>query len=77
MTELSGVIYKTEPFNAENLSTSVKGWIQESGLGFGKIMQPFRVSLVGAMEGPDVFEIAATIGKEKTLERIRFAIEML
>ncbi len=77
MIELIRIIYKTEPFDAENLSTSVKTWIQESGLGFGKVMQPFRLSLVGAMEGPDVFEIAATIGKEKTLERIRFAIEIL
>lgn len=77
MTKLCGVIYKTEPFNAENLSKATKEWIAESGLGFGKVMQPFRLSLVGAMEGPDVFEIAATIGKEKTLERIRFAIETL
>lgn len=77
MTKLSEIIYKTEPFDAENLSKSIKGWIAESGLGFGKVMQPFRLSLVGAMEGPDVFEIAATIGKEKTLERIRFAIETL
>ncbi|HEA28533.1 MAG TPA: glutamate--tRNA ligase [Leeuwenhoekiella sp.] len=77
MSKLSEVINKTEPFNAENLTHAVKGWIQESGLGFGKVMQPFRLSLVGAMEGPDVFEIAAAIGKEKTLERIRFAIESL
>ena len=40
-------------------------------------MQPLRLSLVGSMSGPDVFQIASTIGKEKTLERIRFAIETL
>ncbi|MGB3774755.1 MAG: glutamate--tRNA ligase [Leeuwenhoekiella sp.] len=77
MAELSMIITKTEPFTTENLTSEVKSWIGESGYGFGKVMQPFRLSLVGAMEGPDVFEIATTIGKDKTLERIRFAIESL
>lgn len=77
MTSLSKIIAETEDFTAENLSANVKGWIQSEGLGFGKVMQPLRLSLVGSMSGPDVFEIAATIGQEKTLERIRFAIETL
>ena len=40
-------------------------------------MQPFRLSLVGAMQGPDVFDIATTIGKEETLRRIDYAIATL
>jgi hypothetical protein len=28
---------------------------RKGNLGFGKVMQPFRLSLVGAMQGPDVF----------------------
>ena len=77
MTSLSKIISETEDFTAQNLSANVKGWIQNEGLGFGKVMQPLRLSLVGSMSGPDVFDIAATIGKAKTLERIRFAIETL
>ena len=77
MINLSKIISETEDFSAENLSANVKGWIQNEGLGFGKVMQPLRLSLVGSMSGPDVFDIASTIGKAKTLERIRFAIETL
>ena len=77
MTHLSKIVNDTEDFTAENLSSNVKGWITSENLGFGKVMQPLRLSLVGSMSGPDVFEIAATIGKAKTLERIRFAIENL
>ena len=40
-------------------------------------MQPLRLSLVGAMQGPDVFEIAAAIGKEETLARLDKAIATL
>jgi len=51
----------------------VKSWITSEGIGFGKVMQPFRISLVGAMQGPDVFDIAAAIGKEETVARLQKA----
>jgi len=34
-------------------------------------MQPFRIALVGSLQGPDVFEIAAALGKEETINRLR------
>lgn len=77
MTELTEVINNIDDFSAENLAAVVKPWIQEKGVGFGKVMQPLRLSLVGEMKGPDVFEIMSLIGKSKTLERLRFAIQTL
>ena len=64
-------------FNPENLQEKVKGWITSQNIGFGKVMQPFRLSLVGAMQGPDVFEIAAALGKEESLNRLRRAVDVL
>ena len=40
-------------------------------------MQPFRLSLVGAMKGPHLFDIAEMIGKPATIDRINKAIETL
>ncbi|MAZ26761.1 MAG: glutamate--tRNA ligase [Cytophagaceae bacterium] len=77
MTELTNIINKVEDFSAQNLSAIVKPWIHEKGVGFGRVMQPLRLSLVGEMKGPDVFDIMALIGKDKTLERLRFAIQTL
>ncbi len=67
--ELQGI----NEFTAPQVQEKVKGWITSKGIGFGKVMQPFRISLVGAMQGPDVFEIAAAIGKEETISRLRTA----
>ena len=64
-------------FSPENLQDKVKGWITSQNIGFGKVMQPFRLSLVGAMQGPDVFEIAAALGKEESLNRLRRAVDVL
>ncbi|MGB5942557.1 MAG: glutamate--tRNA ligase [Leeuwenhoekiella sp.] len=74
---LTKIVNDTTPFTKENLQTNVKGWVKDSGLGFGKVMQPLRLSLVGSMQGPDVFDIMVMIGKEKTLERLRFALDEL
>jgi glutamyl-tRNA synthetase len=43
-------------------------------IGMGKIMQPFRLSLVGALKGPHLFDIVSFIGKDETIKRIQKAI---
>jgi glutamyl-tRNA synthetase len=67
------ILQETDDFSASNVQDRVKSWITSEGIGFGKVMQPFRLSLVGAMQGPDVFEIAAAIGKEETINRLKKA----
>ena len=77
MNDLKEVIQNTTDFTSENLEKEVKAWINNSELGFGKVLMPFRLSLVGSMSGPHVFDIAAMIGKEETLKRIDSAIAVL
>jgi len=70
MQELVTVIEGIEDFSSENTQTVVKGWITVKEIGFGKVMQPLRLSLVGAMKGPDVFDIMTLLGKEESINRI-------
>ncbi len=77
MAELISVLEKIEDFNSQNIEAIVKEWITSKEIGFGKIMQPFRLSLVGAMKGPHLFDIAEMIGKSATIERINKAITTL
>ena len=77
MQELIQVLEKQEDFKAETVQAEVKAWIQQKEVGFGKVMQPFRLALVGAMQGPDLYEIAEMIGKEETISRLEKAIKTL
>lgn len=45
--------------------------------GVGKVMNAFRVTLVGAAVGPHIFELTDFLGKEETLRRARHALEVL
>ena len=40
-------------------------------------MLPLRIMLVGGKFGPHVFDIAAIIGKEETISRIKYTIGLL
>jgi glutamyl-tRNA synthetase len=65
-----GLIKATDDFTTEQLQTNIKGWITTNDIGFGKVMMPLRLALVGALQGPDVFDIMYLIGKEETIKRI-------
>lgn len=53
------------------LENLIKSWLQENNFGIGKLMQPLRVSLVGALQGPHLFDIIDLLGKEETIRRIQ------
>jgi glutamyl-tRNA synthetase len=77
MQNLISVLEGIEDFKAANIETIVKEWMTANEIGMGKVMQPFRLSLVGALKGPHLFDIAELIGKEATVERIKKAIASL
>jgi len=77
LDELSQVIETIEDFSSENIETQVKAWITQKEIGFGRVMQPLRLSLVGALKGPHLFDIMEMIGKEETLHRIQKIIKEL
>ncbi|MUP45123.1 glutamate--tRNA ligase [Gramella sp. BOM4] len=74
MQELANLLSAENNFEAEHLQEKVKAWIKDKGVGFGKVMMPLRIALVGALQGPDLYKIAEMIGKEETLNRIQKAI---
>ncbi len=77
MRNTASILNEIENFEAKNIETRVKDWLTKEEIGMGKVMQPLRLSVVGALKGPDLFEIISLLGKEETLKRIDFAIEKL
>jgi glutamyl-tRNA synthetase len=74
MTEFVEVINNIKDFSSENAEKEIKEWITAKEIGFGKVMQPLRLSLVGALKGPHLFDIMEMIGKSATIKRVKNAI---
>ncbi|QDO93200.1 glutamate--tRNA ligase [Formosa sediminum] len=70
LEELTTVINTVEDVTTETLQNAIKGWITAKEIGFGKVMMPLRLALVGALQGPDVFDIMFMIGKQESIKRI-------
>ena len=77
LKDIIGVIHGIEDFTTETLQTNIKDWITNNNIGFGKVMMPLRLALVGALQGPDVFDIIFTIGKAETISRIEKVVSNL
>ncbi|WP_281636798.1 glutamate--tRNA ligase [Flavobacterium marginilacus] len=77
MQELISVLEEITDFTSLNIETIVKDWMTKNEIGMGKVMQPFRLSLVGALKGPHLFDIVEVIGKEETVSRIQKAISRI
>ena len=77
MQELISVLEEISDFTVMNIETIVKDWMVKNEIGMGKVMQPIRLSLVGALKGPHLFDIVELIGKEETIKRIEKAIATL
>jgi glutamyl-tRNA synthetase len=77
MNELINLVNTIEDFSSANTEAIIKEWITAKEIGFGKVMQPLRLSLVGALKGPHLFDIIEMIGKEETISRLKNAIDRL
>ena len=77
MHQVISELNKIEDFTSMNIETLLKEWMTTNEIGMGKVMQPLRLSLVGALKGPHLFDIIEMIGKEETVKRIEKAIASL
>ena len=69
--EWQNIIEGIDEFSASNIEAKFKSFLEEKSLGFGAVLLPFRLLVTGVGAGPGMFDIAAFLGKEEVLNRIR------
>lgn len=77
---LSGIktqLEKLETFTHDDLEKVINDFLEDKEFGMGQIMNPLRLTLVGAGIGPGVLDIAELIGKQETLKRLQTGLEKI
>ena len=74
MQQLADVLATVDDFSVEGQKAVVDAWSAETGI---KPWNAWRICLVGEGQGPDMYELAAFLGKDETLRRMNYAIEKL
>ena len=75
MRDFSKALKNFDVESVESLRKDVNLWIEQKGVGFGSVMMPLRVAIVGALEGVDLFEVLFCIGKNEAAARIKTLID--
>ena len=66
-----------ENFDAANLETAMKSTAAQLGLKVGALVHPTRLAVTGSNAGPSLYHLLEILGKEKVLERIDRALNLL
>ena len=74
MTALLALLEGLDDFSVESQRSAVDAWAEQTG---SKPWNAWRVCLVGTGKGPDMYELAAFLGKDETLRRMRAALAAL
>ena len=78
---LLGELYESlelvDPFTAGQIEPVVKDLAESLGTGFGQLMNPLRLSLVGSNIGPGLMDMMEVLGKEEVLLRIKRALQTI
>ncbi len=74
MAELASLLETLTDFSVESIKTVVDAWAAETQK---KPWNAWRVCLVGTGKGPDMYELAAFLGKDETLRRMHTALKAL
>ncbi len=77
MLQLAEKLADIENFSKEQIEEGINHFMEEQGIGAGKLMPGLRLALVGAGRGPDVKEIMVVLGREETIRRISKAAARL
>lgn len=77
VSELCDFMEAQEDWTPETIEPKVMEWIASKEYKTGAVMNAFRVTLVGAARGPQIFAITDMLGKEESLRRARHAVNTL
>jgi glutamyl-tRNA synthetase len=70
--------YETLPgWNVAELEATLRATAEEAGVSAGKLIHPTRLALTGVTVGAPLFDVAALLGKETTLRRLRTFLETM
>jgi glutamyl-tRNA synthetase len=77
LSEALEALRSADPFEPDQLESSLGRILAEHDVKPGKLYQPIRVAITGTSISPGIFESLAVLGKERSLQRIERAVQRL
>ncbi|HET54662.1 MAG TPA: glutamate--tRNA ligase [Ignavibacteria bacterium] len=77
LTELRSAFEKLDNPNKEDFENALRSTAEKLNVGAGKLIHPLRLAVSGTGQGPGLFDLLFTLGKEEVIRRINTALETI
>ena len=77
MNDLLNILAEVEPFDVATTEQALRALAEQQGQSAGKYIHPLRVAITGKLASPPIFDVAVTLGRDRTLRRLQALIERL
>jgi glutamyl-tRNA synthetase len=77
LPELADRLASLEEFTRESAEQALRSYAEQRGVKAGLLINAARTALTGQSVGPGMFDIMATLGRERTVQRLRRAAQLL
>jgi len=77
LRELHDTLAAIKPFDVVSAEAALRKLAEQHNIGAGKLIHPLRLALTGRAVSPPVFDVAAVLGKERTLRRLSRLIDQV
>lgn len=74
LTEFMNELEKVTPFTSPQVEQCFKSFLEQKGMSVGAVLPLFRLVMTGTGMGPSMFDIAAFLGKEECISRMKSGI---
>jgi len=72
---LADSLNRVEDFTHDSTESALRAYSEEQGVKAGLLINATRTAITGQSVGPSMFDIITTLGRERTVERLRRAAE--
>jgi glutamyl-tRNA synthetase len=69
------ILDKVQEFTHNNIEASIRAYVEEKKTGFGQVMNPLRLALIGTNQGPGLTIVMEILGKDEVKHRIILCLE--
>lgn len=73
MAQIAEHLASVDNWTADDIGDVIRNFLEDTGLKLGKIGPAMRVALTGKTSAPGIFDIAAALGREETIRRLKTA----
>jgi nondiscriminating glutamyl-tRNA synthetase len=74
---LADSLREVEPWEPGPIETALRATAEGLGIGFGKLIHPFRIALTGGSASPGIDQVVYLLGRDEVLRRLRSATQRL